>query len=203
MSEVKSRPILFSAPMIQALLAGTKTQTRRALKFPKWSDAHGGVEFSGLDDGPSVIAKVSGCFADLPCPYGVPGDYLWCRETWARYKIDQDSHCTAYRATQPADWPEGGNWRPSIFMPRRESRITLRMTEVRLQRLQEISEADAIAEGCPAVSLFDLDCDSTPPSHYYRDLWESINGSGSWAANPLVWAISFDVIKRNVDQLPA
>lgn len=151
------------------------------------------------------------------CPYGQPGDRLWVREafqadppidsTWAstawhgcpehaqlseipeRYRLPK--HCI-YRA----DWTGGelARWRPSIHMPRWASRITLEITEVRVQRLQEISEADAQAEGCSLECMTPTGNDSGSAIHGpggYRALWESINGPGSWDANPWVWAISF------------
>lgn len=188
-----NKPILFSSDMVKALLAGTKTQTRRLVK-PQPQISH-----------------------DIDCPYGKPGDLLWVRETWCPVDDSDfdggewiDYRATPkYEASHPAGWenepdsPDALKWRPSIHMPRWASRITLRITDVRVERLQEISEADAIAEGCPAVSLYSLDCESTPPSHHFRALWESINGKGSWDENPWVWAITFEVIKQNVDEVAA
>lgn len=219
---MKERPILFSGPMVRSLLAGTKTQTRRAVKFPKWADASEDLEFSSDDGLPAALCGETGCYSDLICPYGVPGELLWVREAWRtakcldelspaeignkcveagytrpwaplRFEADGvESNWSGFGSTEKREQP--GRYRNSQFMPRWCSRITLRITDVRAQRLQEISEADAIAEGCPAVSVYDLDCDSVAPSKHYRDLWESINGAGSWAENPWVWALSFEVV---------
>lgn len=199
-----ARPILFSAPMVRALLDGRKTQTRRALKqqpldiLPLQKEKRG-REWVSLEQ-PEPHGRV------VRCRFGMPGDVLWVRETWGEYIQDigdaRQDRWYVYRADgkeRPSDNGSDVPWTPSIHMPRRVSRITLRISDVRVERLQAISEADAIAEGCPAVSLHDLDCASTPPSKQYRKLWESINGKGSWDANPFVWAISFDVLKQNVD----
>lgn len=132
-----SRPILFSAPMVRAILDGTKTQTRRALKGAQPADP---------------VDRWLAAGQVLRCPYGALGDTLWVRETWrgdpVEYRADTHSH-------GPADGSrdaESVNWRPSIFMPRWASRLTLRITEVRVERLQEISEDDAAAEGVAAYA---------------------------------------------------
>jgi len=184
---MKQRPIIFSAPMVRAILDGRKTQTRRILKSSPHSQAERAQHFEGTRwdwlryDGLRL--------ATFNCPYSQPGDLLWVRETWARYNIDQDSHDMAYRATPPADWPSDGNWRPSIFMPRWASRITLEVTAVRIERLQDISEKDSWAEGCDG-----WDDDVTGGCSGYGEfaqLWSEIHGPGSWDANPWVWVIEF------------
>ncbi len=143
MSEVKERPIvfsaltgkpsqrvsekaiLFSAPMVIALLNGTKTQTRRVVKLPRWAEPE--VEIEEYTDGLYAIAKATGCLAPIPCPYGKPGERLWVRETWQSHVI--------YAADHP--WSEHvSRWRNALFMPRRASRITLEITDVRA-RLDE------------------------------------------------------------------
>jgi len=204
---MNARPILFSAPMVRALLAGTKTQTRRIVKpQPNLAAVHEPVRpeprgngcwiFMVHTDRPHYQFATGG----VRCPYGSPGDLLWVRETWARYKINQDSCEIAYRATPAPDWPEGGNWRPSIFMPRQRSRITLRITDLRVQRLQETNEADAIAEGAEPL-LVAPDGGSSPHVEGYRRLWDSINGAGAWDADPFVWALTFEVLQKNVDEV--
>jgi len=176
---MKERPILFSTPMVQALLAGRKTQTRRICK--------GQRELSREQD-----------FQIDTCPYGQPGDRLWVRESWyqrGRWKkiippegvFEGD---TEWDGDFAADYPthgeikEGWRKRPSIHMPRWASRITLEITAVRVERLQSISTDDAIAEGIDHKSMND-------PRIEYRWLWESINGPGSWDKNPWVWVVEF------------
>ena len=188
----KERPILFSAPMVRAILAGTKTQTRRVVKgAPEdWSPVQPQVYAPTIVDrhgfeqpGPDAFGA-GDAQGDhwIRCPYGQPGDRLWVRETWAQHGVS-----AVYRADS-GDRPAGaGMWRPSIHMPRWASRITLEVTGVKVERLQGISEADAIAEGIPQS-------DVSPPDmgvFAYRQLWESINGPGSWDANPWVWCVSF------------
>lgn len=162
---MKEHPILFSAPMVRALLAATKTQTRRLIKQP----------------------------ATVNHPLWSKGDHLWVRETFCY----SDGHATpegtvCYRANLPADEVTGFEWKPSIFMRRVDSRITLEVTEEPIpQRLQDISEEDARAEGVTP----DADCLTNRCARPYRDryfdLWNDINGKGSWEANPWVWVVSF------------
>jgi hypothetical protein len=223
----KERPILFSAPMVRALLDGSKTQTRRIVKLPhanalgQWEPTMIGGENGGRTAAGVVIpaqgaiwhTRTGDCLA---CPYGQPGDRLWVRETWrgvvpinapdapaeyavARYIPDQENcRRIEYAATQARD---GEPWRPSIHMPRWASRILLEIVSVRVERLQDISGADARAEGCPCyVCGRSMDGRSEDDCHCfhrqadasdYRTLWESINGAGSWAANPWVWVVEF------------
>lgn len=199
------RPILFSAPMVQAILDGTKTQTRRVAKLT----------------GAGHVKEVGGHRrwhpadpnATTACPYGQPSDRLWVRETWAAHWMYDDVPPSAARSdrcdlqrtdnrwfaadgdgapSQHGLGPDGvrGRWRPSIHMPRWASRITLEITGVRLERLKAISEADAKAEGAPW-----LFCGPTADdgSHMagFAHLWEQINGAESWASNPLVWVVEF------------
>lgn len=210
---MKARPILFSAPMVRALLEGRKTQTRRIIDrqppedharliveaiHPTVMDRHG-EEHPGPETFGVTTVDGEWCFR---CRYGKPGDLLYVRETWAprsngRLLIERMQR-PFYRATDgegDMKKPNGWNWRPSMHMPRWASRLTLRITDVRVQRLQDITQEEAVAEGMPA---------STGPflHHVIADfhkLWNSINGAGAWDANPWVWALSFDVIKQNVD----
>ena len=209
---MKGHPILFSAPMVRALLAGMKTQTRRVFKQAKGlslsvcipDETPGVAELSWLyGDGPGYDVHES--IKRVPCPYGQPGDRLWVREAWAA-PHQYDGH-------RPADIPALTRWhyaatenlgglrgRPSIHMPRAASRITLEVTGVRVERLQDISEADALAEGVaipPTPAEYRDACgELVLPSRRtareaYRVLWEQINGPESWVANPWVWAVSF------------
>lgn len=213
------RPILFSAPMIRALLAGTKTQTRREIK-PRgmrpsifnggWADSY------VLDPGNESWRK-----QDIRI--GV-GDRLWVRETWqglsfGDYLPTKSSQCEVrYAATDPcADLDaeaRGYPWRPSIFMPRFASRLTLTVTEVRVERLQNISPSDARDEGVNRRSnkvrqmwLFGASEEQRADTYLracvweYEDLWNSINGAGSWDANPWVVAYTFTVKRGNIDQI--
>ena len=203
-----ARPILFSAPMIRALLDGRKTQTRRIVK-PQPEKRH----VCGVD--PMLGFKKRGS-RDLwlypnakqevlaTCPYGQPGDTLWVRETWRELEYPTMSTTHEYRATSRDS--ENHKWRPSIYMPRWVSRITLVISSVRVQRLQEISEADARAEGAPLeLRLLDSVRLGATASHTggFERLWESIYGPDSWDANPWVWALTFEVIRKNVDKVTA
>lgn len=226
------RPILMSAPMVRAILAGTKTQTRRMVKVKPWH------QIEERDDGsPWPWMYDDERVADhwVPCPYGQPGDRLWVREAWG-YRcsagtraVGQYMHTIAYRADDarhsygpmpiegvglpkwrerdegmsPQAWDDRmtaywRQWRPSIHMPRWASRITLEITAVRVERLQDISEADAKAEGISEfVGGWWCEHDDAEqiagmtPQEGYAHLWERINGAGSWAENPWVWVVTF------------
>ena len=185
---MKERPILFSAPMVRAILDGRKTQTRRIVK----PQPPAGCEYA------TSVGSYALCFADgtsasaapicvpptprskdhrLPSPYGAPGDRLWVRETFClRNPEHHPERGYWYAATDDVDNPR---WTPSIHMPRRASRLTLEVTGVRVERLQAITEADAIAEGCPGRA-------------HFATLWDSINdGEASWVNNPWVWVVEF------------
>lgn len=193
---MKERPILFSAPMVRAILDGRKTQTRRIVKF---TDAGHVKEPRGHrrwhPDDPSAV---------LACQYGQPGERLWVREAFHGYHWDKPR--AVYRAdgerqrvrTQIESY-EVGRWTPSIHMPRWASRITLEIVSVRVERLQEISDADARSEGVDFGNITDaltgeIDRDACEA---FETLWESINGSGSWEANPLVWVVEFKRVEQS------
>lgn len=189
---MKERPILMFAPMVRSLLACTKSQTRRIAK-PKHLHF---FEQSASD--------MLGQWGGRPLPYGQTGDRLWVRETWMDLLGTGIERMTGDRYAYAADTPPGSygddarkgyglKWRPSIHMPRAASRITLEITGIRVERLQEISGADCIAEG--------IDVSSVPDYVFgyqeaYRDLWESINKPGSWDKNPWVWVVEFRRIER-------
>jgi hypothetical protein len=202
---MKERPILFSAPMVRAILDGSKTQTRRIVKPQFASDAVPAEMCAETAEGWQTIGHsgmwwcdAAGCADDaIRCPYGIPGDRLWVRETFAEF-IDYDlidgrsvelGRDFVYRA-DGEDQKRHTAWRPSIHMPRAASRIDLEITGVRVERLQDISEADAVAEGVEPFINSDGDMIETATTMYER-LWEQINGAGSWEANPWVWVVEF------------
>jgi hypothetical protein len=177
--------------MVRAIIAGTKTQTRRVVK----PQPH--VERRFIEDGLAITKGDTTTSIHTPlvaslCPYGQPSDRLWVREAWGLAfgsPVIPHPDAVIYRADEGnADWD--GRWRPSIHMPRWASRITLEIVSVRVERLQDISEADAKAEGTPKpIQISDDD-----PRTYrdaFGDLWELINGDGSWDANPWVWVVEF------------
>lgn len=234
----KERPILFSAPMVRAILEGRKTQTRRAVKPQPYIDDMGnfcwnGSNFGQDGNGPHIQAIASPLPSSktkrIHCPFGKPGDTLWVRETFFAFGrwetrfsakkgrdewhfVDMTSECD--RAYQyAADNPDvplahgrgslpGWYRRPAIHMPRTASRTALDVTAVRVERLQDISAQDAIAEGIARSGegweRFHCDPDAPEgqaftrnPALAYRGVWEQINGPDSWAANPWVWVIEF------------
>lgn len=184
MSDIRTRPILFSGAMVRALLDGTKTQTRRIAKLH--TDRLGDEYMTQLADG-SLIETVR------LCPYGQPGDRLWCKETHL-----PKASGILYRADINPVEAAGlgamyGGWKPSIFCRREYSRITLEVVSVRIERLQSISDADASAEGCSITEMRSGDCLAS----VYARLWESINGHGSWNANPWVWVVEFKNLEES------
>jgi hypothetical protein len=202
---MKERPILFSAPMVRAILEGRKTQTRRVVKdVPEWCREWGYTTFT-----PAGSISARGPVTDnigekfFPLKYGQRGDRLWVRETWS-HTGDGVWSINAARLLGPggvvyaADMEDKGDgWWPSIHMPREFSRITLEITGVRVERLSGISGSDAEAEGVFShVSPYSLDKvyrDQRGPRaiEYFQRLWETINGPESWAANPWVWVVEF------------
>ena len=219
---MKERPILFNAEMVKAILSGRKTQTRRVIKLPL-IDKDMGCELAGNELAGEVAA---GDYRN--CPLGKPGDQLWVRETWSdvnnsgcpsvAYRADgevrdlgeedgeeADPNLEKYRfATWYPDQINGteGRWRPSIHMPRWASRIQLEITNVGVQRLQNISSGDAVREGICQLPASGRYCINPGDQYFggashsakevYSWLWESIYGEGSWGANPWVWVIEFE-----------
>ena len=248
---MKERPILFSGPMVRAILDGRKTQTRRVVNVEKWKSGKWARDFVFCDD-PNLyragdfnwvadLARLSGDRIDngqhlsipfrhkddpvipweecgrerIHCPHGWPGmmgepaDRLWVKETHRFDGIDQRIGVRekrieelSYRADMEGD-PSCDDcaWRPSIFMPRWASRITLEIAAVRVERLQDISEADAVAEGIEpfhsdgpnkhTISIDGVSYNAPRAAGVYEMLWNHINGADSWDANPWVWVIEF------------
>lgn len=209
---MRERPILFSAPMVRAILAGTKTQTRRPYKTRKHPDFGCAMAASELVCEPQHVI-------DRTCPYGQPGDRLWVRETWNWFDPDEIPEVrrgrrapfTGQQGARKIPWVAAyaadghlehehlglALWRPSVHMPRWASRILLEITAVRIERLQDITWIDAAKEGTPVPRRAR---DRVDPEigcvAQFRTLWESINGRGSWDANPWVWVIEFMRVER-------
>jgi hypothetical protein len=204
----KERPILFNTQMIKAILAGRKTQTRRVVKLDGFSTITHEAIFNlpqqtqylylGKDD--QTISVSEDCI-DSICPYGRIGDILWVRET---FQLIQEAGCDVpvYKASQNGqDWQnnsEGWTWKPSIFMPKWASRISLRITSVRIEPLHQISAADVRAEGI-GNSVFHLDGRILDPRQNYFALWREINGIESYEKNPWVWVVEFKVLSTQAN----
>ena len=193
---MKDKPILFSTPMVQALLEGRKSQTRRIMKPQPIFDFDSGWVFWGKHQWDIHGLPISYDILNF-CPYGQTRDILWVRETWASnpwgylggcryiYKSDYDKFPKNEIGTS---YPQIDKWKPSIYMPREAARIFLRVTDIHVERLQDITEEDAIAEGVIRKDLYKT------MTWEYETLWESINGQGSWDANPWVWVVIFERI---------
>lgn len=200
---MKERPILFSAEMVQAVLEGRKTQTRRIIK----GESGNCIDVLIYNEKYGKELKCRNHVLDKrslkKCPYGQIGDRLWVREAWAvnRYHdklaprhIDKDSS-VFYLADEHCTFPydagcSTGKTRPSIFMPRWASRIMLEITDVRVERLNSISKADALAEGINPEKGTPIDSQLG-----FYDLWCRINGQESWADNPWVWVVEFKMVE--------
>lgn len=204
---MKSRPILFNGSMVRSLLDDIKKQTRRVVKPQPPADAFQVTTYHHPDSRPRFFswkegfdgAEMHTAFEPIPCPYGMPGDRLWVRETHIAFDVGRVHYRADSISDRKGDREYGVTWPPSIHMPRWASRITLEITGARVERLQDISEEDARAEGVdfdPGEGGFFFvpgqgGCSADTAVGSYRLLWESINGSGSWDANPWVWAIQF------------
>lgn len=213
---MRERPILFSGPMVRAILDGTKTQTRRVVGLDTLQPSTtSGYEWTFRGKAPvrSIAQQkraAGGCWQDLTagqflalCPYGEPGDRLWVKETYALHHA-WDAHppsaggAASKRVWHRADAPDAidgrGRWRQSIHMPRWASRLTLGVTSVRVERLHDITEDDARAEGVEPSYGKGWDgqrAQILSARDGFAHLWTSINGSESWVANPFVWVVCF------------
>jgi len=204
---MREHPILFSGEQVKAILDGRKTQTRRVVKPQPYSLCDGVM----YDPACGWLFKGGGI---LQCPYGVPGDRLWARETWRISTGLQNDHngLVVYKGNGQKiiywqdghrihnklgfiekDSPEALRWRPSIHMPRWASRITLEVTAVRVERLRDISIEDARAEG---VEPMGSEGDSWRWRASFHYLWDSINVKRgySWESNPWVWVVEFEQV---------
>lgn len=215
---MRERPILFSGPMVRAILAGRKTQTRRIVNpQPEHKQVHHWKgktvldqehrmwcwndlaleniwDFPGNEDRRALAAR---------CPLGVPSDRLWVRETWFPTRVDFDElrlrEYVKYAADGSYDPRRdcvGRAWRSPILMPRWASRLTLEMVSVRVERLQEISRADAAAEGMCYLAEQNAPgiVPSSWPEQNFAAGWDRLNGKRApWASNPWVWVVEFKV----------
>jgi len=226
---MKERPILFSTPMVRAILEGRKGQTRRIVKHPirqyqnslqKCLSFHidGGGNWVGWSSNRASLPKETKVIYSngegIKCPYGQPGDILWVRETWAFLEgpPSEQDNTTDWGFCYKADDPHiADKWKPSIFMPKEACRIRLEVTDVRVERLNDITDDDAKAEGVYFYGWDDYHQDDYKNYLYddknyddwgvqtakesYETLWESINSKGSWKKNPWVWVITFKRIQ--------
>lgn len=227
---MKERPILMSAPMVRACLDGSKTQTRRAIRpqpFAGQTDDEARaffVECGAMQTDESLTWLLNGAWAagfieGVKCPYGTIGERLWVRETWREDSPD-DPEGALYRATDTRTMPPGFKWKPSIFMPRWACRLELEIADISIEKLTDISEADAKAEGVEPNWTGPLDqgrnqlggigwpgdqwirygvsMEAEPAysaRESYESLWDHINGRGAWAANPWVWVVEFKRVR--------
>lgn len=227
--------------MVRAILNDRKSQTRRLIKLPRWAqpcNEDHDFELDGMPEWPHAISRKTGCLALIECAHGRVGDRLWVREAWQQFwaeEIQKGRYTQDGRAGSPSRLPEtmrvvyradgeisphhaygSANWKPSIFMPRWASRITLEIIKIRVEHLQEISVDDAIAEGVPRSGPHRHGADGLVwedhPGHIIPDpyasrhntgafdcplcpfvqRWDTINAKRApWASNPLVWVIEF------------
>ncbi|HCT3928055.1 TPA: hypothetical protein OTT35_001198 [Citrobacter koseri] len=211
MTKITERGMIFNAEMVRAILDGRKTQTRRIMENQPAGDG---------PDTPALIRNVDGGFqwyghygesSIFNCPFGAVGDRLWVRETFRLFdssvecSCEDHCSCSCYHG-KPLYRANGDDtecrWTPSIHMPRWASRITLEITSVRVERLNDISQEDALAEGMeltgwePTYSDPDSGGEVWTPYDNFAELWQSIYGVGSWLSNPWVWVIEFKRIEE-------
>lgn len=212
---MKERPILFSTEMARAILEGRKSQTRRIIKYPKIYKLNEliGWKIKPHKDTPVLFSFWYGTKYTLPafrCPYGQPGDVLWVKETFLIEKSIEDKIHYEYKSDYSETMADDVCWKPSIFMPKEASRLKLKVTDIRVERVQDITEEDAIAEGVEYVDnqrvegeedlcriyLDYMDNESILMSakSSYKSLWSKINGKDSWKSNPWVWVVEFEKI---------
>ncbi|ERJ35894.1 Phage-related protein [Burkholderia sp. AU4i] len=207
---MKERPILFSGPMVRAIIEGRKTQTRRPVKSQPPAETRDVFTFHHPDPRTHFWAFDGGSLLDWaqPCPYGEVGDHLYVRETWQHSNHPlgpYDGDCLVFYRADYLDDPHGPDgekspegkyrdWRPSIHMPRAASRITLEITGVCAERLQCIEWDEAIAEGIPDPRRAARRVDPVVGTvAQFRKLWDGLNAARGhgWDANPWVWVVEF------------
>jgi hypothetical protein len=224
-SNIKFRPILFSTPMVQALIEGTKTQTRRTKGLEDLNESNGFNSFEVINDGGVIkwlLKPTSHGWCKLKCPYTVD-DVLWVKESFyyaanwdhatPRFlasigeEVNYKANDSNYSVSKPL---HKGKLRPSLFMPKEACRIFLKIKAIRVERLNEISEEDAIAEGVTKIADYGSTGYKlyTEPDASYTDIdaiesfssfWESIIGEGSWNKNPFVFVYELERIEKPID----
>jgi len=215
---MNERPILFNTASVQGILAGRQTQTRRVIRPQPEPDPDGKkYNKDGLWWASAKCQSMIGIkqMSSL-CPYGKLGDLLWVKETWrveqeldnhkpsefSGWSVNYKDHRIRMLGFGDTDW---GRWRSPRFMPKWAARIWFEITGVRVEKVQDISEEDALAEGCRGLSWYRhpssgiVTDDGLLPSEEFRDLWDSINAKRghSWETNPFVWVIEFKRIKKD------
>jgi hypothetical protein len=205
---MKEHPIIFTKPMVQAILAGRKTMTRRIVKgIPH-------EQIVKVEQQTDLLWEFDNELHDLKmwtikCPYGKIGDRLWVRETWQHTRCininpEDENYGYVYKSDgQPWDDYIGWTWKPSIHMPRLASRIILEITNIRVEKLQDITKLEAINEGIeivdtiPVIQYKDYEVANgifCNPKNSFNSLWNTIHGKDSWNLNPWVWIIVFKKI---------
>lgn len=213
MDNQKYRPVIFSASMVRAILSGNKTQTRRLVALDdKFSEIRspslccindkidwGVLAFDNTFDYKFPQIK------HIKSPFGYKGDRLWVRESFTLidngnlpiYRADgRDAFGDFVEELKPDDPDKLFKWKPSIHMPRNKSRIILEVKDLRVERLQEISNKDALAEGITLEQLPDNLQDQDRAKTWFRGLWQSLYGAKSWESNPWVWAVDFELVRQ-------
>ncbi len=183
---MKERPILFKSEMVRAILESRKTMTRRILKLqPKIIHA---IYPDGSIETERIFRRGD---QRIHCPYGIPGDRLWVKETWTKIEgCEGPESIPTYRADGEISFEDGSSvrWKPSIFMPRWASRSTLEITNIRVERVQEITVSDVESEG---IELSFDEIAKGWHKNIFAPIWDSINGNGAWERNDFVWVIEF------------
>ena len=187
------KPIIFSTPMVQAILDGRKTMTRRVIKDKDITNSF------DIDVDGSAYAYINPATGDSCPPTAIAkyqvGDILWVRETWSKDENGEYVYRTNYGTTEDDSFPPSMfKWRPSIFMPREAARIFLLVTNVRVERLQDISEDEAIKEGAKAYGP--NNCSGTSARIAFAEIWDKTTTEHEWRTNPWVWVYEFEKISK-------
>ena len=193
-ADTRDYPILFDTQMVQSILSGQKTQTRRLFKSPLCKVVEPAVKiFCDESIWRAQLKNRKSINYSIICPYGEPGDLLWVKETWSP-AIDDFAYKADYSKTTLSGKRNQGLWHPSIHMPKSATRVWLQITDIKAHRIQSISEEDAKAEGCGVAKIYGFG--EIGQSNYHEGFfakWISIYGIESWYENPWVWAITFIV----------